>query len=195
MATMQIRSGQVIDGTLVNEDLSDAAGITPIKLATINANVGTYGSASQVPQVTVNAKGQITAVANVAVAVGLWTAVGFAAGNFTANAGTWTVTAGNVLTLAYTLIGKTMTVAFGLTGTSVSAAPVFLTITIPGGLVAARRIGGTFAFIDNGVAGTGFAVVSPGGTVISLLKNAAGTAWTPSAANTQVEGQISFEIQ
>lgn len=37
-------------------------------LATVNANVGTFGSATQVPQFTVNAKGLITAAANVTIA-------------------------------------------------------------------------------------------------------------------------------
>lgn len=38
-------------------------------LATVNANVGTFGSATQVPQLTVNAKGLITAVSNVTITV------------------------------------------------------------------------------------------------------------------------------
>lgn len=48
-----------------------------VTFATVNSNVGTFGSATQVPQVTVNAKGLVTAVANVTIT---GTAPGGAAG-------------------------------------------------------------------------------------------------------------------
>lgn len=41
----------------------------PTTLATVNANVGTYGDASNIPQIIVNAKGLVTAVSNIAVAI------------------------------------------------------------------------------------------------------------------------------
>lgn len=50
-------------------DATKAAGGTALTLATVNSNVGTFGSATQVAQVTVNAKGLVTAVANVAIAI------------------------------------------------------------------------------------------------------------------------------
>lgn len=50
-------------------DATKAAGGTALTLATVNANVGTFGSATQVPQLTANAKGLITAVSNVAIAL------------------------------------------------------------------------------------------------------------------------------
>ncbi|MFN3749244.1 MAG: hypothetical protein ACK4SJ_11215 [Sphingorhabdus sp.] len=42
----------------------------PLTLATVNSNVGSFGSASQVPVITVNAKGLVTAVSTVAVSGG-----------------------------------------------------------------------------------------------------------------------------
>lgn len=51
-------------------DVTNAAGSLALTLATVNGNVGTFGSASLVPVVTVNAKGLITAVATVAVSGG-----------------------------------------------------------------------------------------------------------------------------
>ena len=42
----------------------------PTTLATVNANVGTFGSAANIPQVTVDGKGRITAISNVAVSTG-----------------------------------------------------------------------------------------------------------------------------
>ena len=47
----------------------DATGATALTLATVNANVGSFGLAASVSQLTVNAKGLITAAANVAIAV------------------------------------------------------------------------------------------------------------------------------
>lgn len=59
----------------------------PLTLATVNGNVGTFGSATQSVQFTVNAKGLITAASNVTVTpavgsiTGLGTGVGTALGN------------------------------------------------------------------------------------------------------------------
>ena len=47
----------------------DATGATALTLATVNANVGSFGLAGSVAQFTVNAKGLITAAANVAISI------------------------------------------------------------------------------------------------------------------------------
>lgn len=47
----------------------DATGSTVLTLATVNANVGTFGNASNVAQSTVNAKGLTTAIANVPIQI------------------------------------------------------------------------------------------------------------------------------
>lgn len=47
----------------------DATGATALTLATVNANVGSFGLAGSVSQFTVNAKGLITAAVNVAISV------------------------------------------------------------------------------------------------------------------------------
>jgi Protein of unknown function (DUF2793) len=47
----------------------DVTGATALTLATVNANVGSFGLAGSVAQFTVNAKGLITAAANVAISV------------------------------------------------------------------------------------------------------------------------------
>ncbi len=47
----------------------DATGATDLTLATVNANVGSFGSATQVATFTVNAKGLTTAAANVAISI------------------------------------------------------------------------------------------------------------------------------
>jgi hypothetical protein len=48
-------------------DLTTVAGALATTLATVNANVGTFGSATQSAQVTVNGKGLVTAVSNVTI--------------------------------------------------------------------------------------------------------------------------------
>jgi len=47
----------------------DATGATELTLATVNGNVGSFGIAASVAQITVNAKGLVTAALNVAVSV------------------------------------------------------------------------------------------------------------------------------
>lgn len=58
---------------------------TALTLATVNANVGTFGSASSVPIVTVNAKGLVTAVSTATISTSL---------NISGNTGTDTVLLG-----------------------------------------------------------------------------------------------------
>lgn len=50
-------------------DITTSAGAVATTLATVNGNVGAFGSATQVPQLTVNAKGLVTAAANVSIAI------------------------------------------------------------------------------------------------------------------------------
>lgn len=45
----------------------DATGATVLTLATVNTNIGTFGTGTQVPQFTVNAKGLVTGVTNVTI--------------------------------------------------------------------------------------------------------------------------------
>ena len=52
-------------------DITTTAGALATTLATVNANVGTFGSTTQSVQVTVNAKGLITAISNQTIAAGM----------------------------------------------------------------------------------------------------------------------------
>lgn len=59
-----------LDGLVSNAThTGDVTGATALTLATVNSNVGSFGLASSVAQFTVNAKGLITAAANVAISV------------------------------------------------------------------------------------------------------------------------------
>lgn len=67
--TAQLAVGQTAADPLCRTVSGDAsfAATGVLTLSAVNANVGSWGSATQVPQLTVDAKGRITAVANVAI--------------------------------------------------------------------------------------------------------------------------------
>jgi hypothetical protein len=58
----------------------DASGATVLTLATVNPNVGSFGSSSQIPNFTVNAKGLITAASSSAFSVSLGSITDFGTG-------------------------------------------------------------------------------------------------------------------
>jgi hypothetical protein len=127
--------------------------------------------------------------------MGAWTAVPYSGANFTASSGTWTVDAGDVTTLAYTLVGSTMTVAFEIAASEVSAAAGQLRIAIPGGHIAARSMRNAIQVVDDGVHLIGIARVFAAGAFIELYRDAVGP-WTITAGpNTSVLGQVTFEVQ
>ncbi len=127
---------------------------------------------------------------------GAWTPVAFAAGNFTAQAGNWTLASGDQLQFRYRLFGKTMHVGFVLVTTTVSATPTYLQITIPASKTAAATFGQPISAVDNGTARNAAAVISS--TNIRLYIDAiaaiggAGT-WATATDNTAVFGTLTFE--
>jgi hypothetical protein len=131
--------------------------------------------------------------------VAQWVTPTFAAGNFTGNGSmTWTVDAGDVTTLAYLIVGKTMTVAFHIITTDVGGTPsTALQILIPAGKTAAKTMTSTMEYSDAGGArAKGSIQVLAGGTQIQLLKADPTANWTSTTGdNTLVLGQITFELQ
>lgn len=85
---------------LTGDGTASGPGSVALTLATVNANVGTFGSATQASQVTVNAKGLVTAVSNVTVTpavgsiTGLGTGVATALGVNIGTAGSFVVNGG-----------------------------------------------------------------------------------------------------
>lgn len=129
--------------------------------------------------------------------VGEWESVEFSAGNFTGNGSmTWTLAAGDQTTFAYTMVGKTMTVALNLVTTTVGGTPnTTLQVTIPGGFTAAKTIFNAAALlVDNAARTTGSIGVASGSTIISIVRTDAAN-WTASTDNTAVLGEITFEVQ
>ena len=129
------------------------------------------------------------------VAMGIWTTVTYAAGNFTASAGTWTVDAADQTTFKYMLIGKTLFVNFVIANTDVSDAGVSLRITLPGGFTAAHRIRTPIRIVDAGVAAIAYALVTEGTTYIECFATAAGGGFGITAADdTNVAGCLAIEV-
>jgi hypothetical protein len=88
-------------------------------LATVNASVGTYGSSSAIPVVTVNAKGLVTSVTTSAVSIpsGALTFTGDVTGSGTTGASTaLTIATGAVTNLKLANSAVTVTAGTGLSG-------------------------------------------------------------------------------
>jgi hypothetical protein len=66
LATNSVTSGSVTDGAIGTADLADGS-VTTAKMAATGVNIGTYGSATQVGQFTVDASGRITSASNVTI--------------------------------------------------------------------------------------------------------------------------------
>jgi hypothetical protein len=130
------------------------------------------------------------------VAAGEWASVSYAAGNFTASAGTWTVDAGDVVTHRYMLIGKTMWISFAFQNTDVSNAAVTLRLTLPGGATSAATTYSAIRAIDaGGVEVASIALCPVGQTYVEFYAtSAAGTFGATAADNTTVSGMVVVEI-
>jgi len=105
-----------------------------------------------------------------AVPLGHWVDISFAAGNFTSNAGSWTVTAGSVGAFAYTLIGQTLTLTLQINpNTVITGTPTYLSVALPAGLVAARPGIGTVVMQNSGWR-LGHAIAVAGGSALVLQR-------------------------
>jgi hypothetical protein len=170
-------------------DFANAAGTTKLSI-TPGSILGVFLNSSGAINATTGytERGRLTKI-------GEWLSPAFNAGDFTASAGAWTVIAGNVGTYAYTLVGKTMTIAWDINNTNVTAASA-LRLAIPATNTAAKTMYGSHRAGDAGAA-TVMAVcrvVATAGYVEMFANGAAGN-WTITAGNnTSTQGQITFEI-
>jgi len=125
-----------------------------------------------------------------------WVDVPFAAGNFTASAGSWTVTSDDQHYFAYQIDGNKMTVDFEIHNTDVSAAPGELRITVPAGRTIARDARNPISVADAGTFQIGICVATAGLTHLKCYANGAYGGWTTTAGdNTYVMGQITFMVE
>jgi hypothetical protein len=111
-----ISSADILDGTIATTDLANAS-VTSAKLAATGVSIGTYGSATEVSQIIVDAQGRITSANNVTITGASPT--GAAGGDLTGNFPNPTV-ANNAITSAKILDG-TISSADILDGTIATA--------------------------------------------------------------------------
>lgn len=126
---------------------------------------------------------------------GAWIIPTFAAGDYTASAGTWTVGSGDITSFKYLLNGRTLHVAWWIDTTTTSAGMgTDLRITLPGGYTANATIVIPTQTGDNNVAAIGLAITGAGQAYITLrLINSA--AWASGITNlTYMRGEITTEV-
>lgn len=133
------------DATSAGSSFDGSANNTnTLTLATVNSNVGTFGSATQASQVTVNAKGLVTAASNVTVTpavgsiTGLGTGVGTALAVNVGTAGSPVVNGGALGTPSSgTVTNLTGTASININGTVGATTPntgSFTTVTTSGNI-------------------------------------------------------------
>ena len=128
---------------------------------------------------------------------GSWTTPAFSAGDFTGSGSmTWTVAEADVVTYAYTIINKMMTVSFDIRTTTVAGTPsTTFSITIPASKVSTKPMFSTVFVFDNSASAASpcYAAVAASGTTIDIALLAGGN-FAASTNLTYVRGQITFEI-
>ena len=116
--------------TSVNGSANATGALT---LATVNANVGSFGSSTAIPIITVNAKGLVTAVTTATISTSLGVAGGTGSGSIVLGTDTLTITGGTGVTSTYTSATKTFALSIGqAVGTTDNV--TFNNVTVSGSL-------------------------------------------------------------
>jgi hypothetical protein len=129
-----------------------------------------------------------------ALAVTPWTNLPYDVANFTASAGAiWSVPGGSLVTLAYTLIGGNVIVAFNIGGpmTISGTPPVRLLIALPGVPPPSRALYASFPYYYSGATpptGTGATEITPGLSQLNLIRDIGGTPWPLGTSATGIMG-------
>jgi hypothetical protein len=106
---------------------------------------------------------------------GDWVDIPFNAANFTADTGSWTVAAGNVVTHAYMVIGKTLWLTVWVSPSNVAGSPTVLRIALPPGMVVARYTASPIIIADAAAGATlAYAVAAVGATRIDVYRTVLG---------------------
>lgn len=126
---------------------------------------------------------------------GAWITPTFAAGNYTATAGTWTLAAGDVVFNAYRLSGRTLQWHGRLATTSVSNAGVVLQAAIPGGFTAAGSSLLPNRVNDN-AAGyvAAYMLVNAGAAVVQFVTTYGGAGFAVAVNTTEVDLAVDIEV-
>jgi hypothetical protein len=116
--------------------------------------------------------------------IGPWVAVPFSAADFTASAGAWTVSAGNIQNNRYTQIGQTVIWSLSITGSSLTATPAELYIRMPSGFVMRPFTGGATGQLSDGTERRGSMFSNSSGQTLIVQQNPYGPFTTNSGATT-----------
>ncbi len=125
-----------------------------------------------------------------------WVSVPFSAGMWTAQTGSWTVIAGNVITLQYRMLNRDMMfIDLTIQGSSVSSTPTDLRLLIPNGKSAVVRSTGPISVFDASasVSQLGWFSVAALSNVISFFKANTGGTWT-GGSNCGVSAQMTLNV-
>lgn len=174
-------SGTALQTLAHTGDITTPANSFVTTLATVNANVGTFGSATQAGQFTVNGKGLITAASNVTITPAVGSITGLGAG-----VATWlaTPTSANLAAAVATTSTGSGSLVFGTTPTIATAV---LNGTVTGTSVATAATGSTLVQRDGSgnitgaaLLGTQLTISDPSGTTV---KNVVAASQNWSAGN------------
>lgn len=121
-------------------------------------------------------------------------AVAFSAGNF-AGAGslTWTVGSSGQTTYSYSVVGKTLTIWFSISGTLSGSGNAALTIAIPGGFTCAKTVVNPCWCSSNGTIAIGYAEAVASASVIDIYNSSAAGNWATTGTGA-VDGVITIPV-
>jgi hypothetical protein len=129
---------------LTGDGTASGTGSVAFTLATVNVNVGTFGSASTIPQITTNGKGLITGVASVTITP---TAIGAPTTSGTGASGTWGIgitgnagTATALATLPSACSGSQFATGIAANGNAICGTPAGSGNVSTGGTLTANQL-------------------------------------------------------
>jgi hypothetical protein len=99
-----------------------------------------------------------------------------------------------VLAYKYRIIGKSMLVAFSIATTDVANTPTSLEIVIPGSFTASGRADSVGTGVNAGATPEPVNIVVLNGASVISISRFSGTWSTTTGDNTNVTGQIEFEV-
>lgn len=125
-----------------------------------------------------------------------WIDVTYNASMFRGSGGmTWSVLPDDVKLLTYRIVGDACTYKWRIATADCSGGSNQLLLSLPAGLVAAKRAPSVHYYSDAGTEGIGLAVIDTTLNRVQLFKTNSAANWTATATdNTYTEGSIEFPI-